>query len=125
MDDLISRRAAIEAFNDYEDTDGIKVKYVRQRIKDLPSPQPENITGGKEMSKEVVIGQEGLIIQQSSTVTLTLDEAEALEEYLWDSLIPYIKNDETDIDNLNWIRLICEVWKKCKDVIDRRKKNES
>ena len=41
MDDLISRAETIDAFSEYDDTDLVKAKYVRQTIGALPSAQPD------------------------------------------------------------------------------------
>ena len=41
--DCISRQSVIDAFSKYDDTDLVKVKYVRQAIEDLPSAQQEII----------------------------------------------------------------------------------
>ena len=39
-EDCISRQQANNEFSDYEDSDGIKAKYVRQSINELPPVQP-------------------------------------------------------------------------------------
>lgn len=56
-------------------------------------------------------------------VNLTKDEAEALEDYIWCSLIPFIRDSE-EVDNLEWLRLICNVWAKCKDLKNKEGKQD-
>lgn len=68
------------------------------------------------------INQNGITVQERSDITLTIEEAEALEDYLWCSFIPYIKDEETEVDNLEFLRLITSVWRKCKDALDAQRK---
>ncbi len=74
------------------------------------------------MNNKVLISQDGITIQERSDIALTIDEAEALEDYLWRSFIPYIKDEETEVDNLEFLRLITSVWRKCRDALDAQKK---
>ena len=46
-------------------------------------------------------------------VKLTDEEAESLAEYLWLSFIPFIQDKENEVDNLEYVRNIANVWHKC------------
>ena len=46
-------------------------------------------------------------------VKLTDDEAESIAEYLWMSFIPFIQDKENEVDNLEYVRNIANVWHKC------------
>jgi len=46
-------------------------------------------------------------------VKITDEEAEALAEYLWISFIPFIQDKENEVDNLEYVRNIANVWYKC------------
>lgn len=46
-------------------------------------------------------------------VKLTDEEAESLAEYLWMSFIPYIQDKDNEVDNLEYVRNIANVWYKC------------
>ena len=48
-------------------------------------------------------------------VFITKQEAESLEDFIWCGLLPYIRDIDLEIDNLEWVRNICNVWKKCKE----------
>lgn len=48
-------------------------------------------------------------------VTITASEAESLADYLWCSLIPFIQDKENEVDNLEYVRNLANVWKKCDD----------
>ena len=47
-------------------------------------------------------------------VILTPDECEALEDYLWISLIPFVQDKNNEVDNLMYLKLLTEIWEKCK-----------
>ena len=46
-------------------------------------------------------------------VKLTDEEAESLAEYLWMSFILYIQDKDNEVDNLEFVRNIANVWYKC------------
>lgn len=48
-------------------------------------------------------------------MTITASEAESLADYLWCSLIPFIMEKDNEVDNLDWVRNLANVWKKCDD----------
>lgn len=50
---------------------------------------------------------------------LTYDEAYALEEFIEINIFNNIRNDE-DIDNMNWLLSMCEIYKKCKEITGDR-----
>lgn len=54
-------------------------------------------------------------------VKLTDEEAESLAEYLWLSFIPFIQDQDNEVDNMAYIRNIANVWYKCdKNKMERR-----
>lgn len=57
-------------------------------------------------------------------VTLTPDECDALEDYLWLSLIPFIQDENNEVDNLMYLRLLTGIWEKCKLFNDARRKEK-
>lgn len=57
-------------------------------------------------------------------VTLTPDECEALEEYLWLSLIPFVQDEGNEVDNLMYLRLLTGIWEKCKTFNDTKREAE-
>ena len=46
-------------------------------------------------------------------VKLTNEEAESLADYLWLSFIPFIQDQENEVDNMAYIRNIANIWYKC------------
>lgn len=54
------------------------------------------------------------------TVELTPEEVEALTDYLDSSLISYIADEDSEVDNLNWVRLMTGIWYKCKLVMEEK-----
>ena len=46
-------------------------------------------------------------------VKLTDEEAESLAEYLWMSFILYIQDKDNEVDNLEVVRNIANIWYKC------------
>lgn len=46
-------------------------------------------------------------------IEITKDEAEALQEFIELYLLETIRND-SDIDNIEWIKHIVDIWGKCK-----------
>ena len=54
-------------------------------------------------------------IPKTTGVFITKQEAESLEDFIWCGLLPYIRNTDLEIDNLEWVWNICNVWKKCKE----------
>lgn len=46
-------------------------------------------------------------------VKLTDEEADSLAEYLWMSFILYIQDKDNEVDNLDFVRNIANVWYKC------------
>lgn len=46
-------------------------------------------------------------------VKLTDEEAESLAEYLWMSFILYIQDKDNEVDNLEFVRNIANIWYKC------------
>lgn len=47
---------------------------------------------------------------------LEKDECAAIVDFIECDFLPYVQNQETEVDNIEWIALICSVWKKCKKV---------
>lgn len=48
-------------------------------------------------------------------IILTTDEAEALGDFLYDALIPFIQDRDNDVDNLRWVHLLTSIWLKCEE----------
>lgn len=53
-------------------------------------------------------------------VTLTADEAEALEDFLFGALIPFIQDQGNEVDNIRWLNLLTNVWQKCNDAGEKK-----
>ena len=52
-------------------------------------------------------------MKKMSKVILNADEAEALADFLWLALIPFIQDKDNEVDNLQWINALTGIWKKC------------
>lgn len=55
-------------------------------------------------------------------VKLTDEEAESLAEYLLMSFILYIQDKDNEVDNLDFVRNIANVWYKCDKQRERRER---
>ena len=50
-------------------------------------------------------------------VELTKDEAESLADFLEWYLIPAIQNEESDVDNIEWLCNMTAIYGKCREVL--------
>lgn len=50
-------------------------------------------------------------------IALTREEAESLHDFIECGFIEFIKEAGDEIDNMKWLYHICNIWKKCDDLM--------
>ena len=78
-----------------------------------------SVTGCRyPLSTDIVIQSSGTFVKgenKMETVTITMGEAVSLFDYLEIHLLDDIRSDY-DIDSMEWLHNMMNVWKKCKEV---------